>query len=195
MQQQLHHSHSGHSPAGNIGPIGPVSPSRSLSPNPLSSATLNSTSAVHTNLTNSTMQDTYYFPGPNNAAIGSNLYSPQQQFGPNNFSYSNGFGPISSSFLDSNNFYNVNAGPQQHNNLGAIGTIGTSSGSQNGKLQLNSSGMNASKGAISPQAQSISPGSASNSMENTSSSGSKLLDGINSFYSSQGPYQHLLVAN
>lgn len=209
MQQQLHHSHNGHSPAGNIGPIGPVSPSRSLSPNPLSSAIMNGTNVVQTNLTNNGMQDTYYFSGPN-AAIGSNLYTPHQ-FGRNNLfdskgpsthfptaTYSNGFGHMGSSFLDPNNFYGIGNGPaQQHNNAGVIGPIGgiSSTGSHNGSLQLNGGALNINNSGGSPQTPNNSPGSTSNSMENSSSSGSKLLDGINSFYSNQGPYQHLLVAN
>lgn len=210
MQQQLHHSHNGHTNAGNLGPIGPVSPSRSLSPNPLSNAIMNGSAIVKANLTNNSIQDPYFFAGggPQNNTIGTNLYTPHQ-FGRQNLfeakatsshfptaanaGFSNGFGNMGSSFLDPNNFYGMGtapAAPQQHNNLNGINTIGN--GTAIGLNGGGSGGLNITNTAA--QTPISSPGNASINAD-SSTNGSKLLDGINSFYSSQGPYQHLLVAN
>lgn len=208
MQQQLHHSHNGHPATSNLGP---VSPARSLSPNPLSSAILNGGSVNGTLSTNS-MQDPYFFSGSNSAPMGSNLYPPQQYGRSNMFDsngasshfpasgYTNGFGNVGSSFLEPNNFYSMGSAQQQQ--VGAVGGIG-SMGSviphgalSNGQLQLNGSSLNVSSSTVSALTAINSPGNSSNNPDSSSNlTGSNLLDGINSFYTSQGPYQHLLVAN
>lgn len=181
MQQQLHHSHS--HPNGHLGPIGTSSPSRSLSPNPLA---MNG------------VQDPYFFQ---NGGIG--LYPPFNG-GPRNMfdstthfphpadaatMYSNGPGKFSP-YLEQHNFYGM--GPQQANGQ-AIGSVAAAAASSAGIGQTNigggggssNGGMNAIGGAS--QTPVNSPGS---NQDNT-----KLLDGLNSFYSNPGPYQHLLVAN
>lgn len=174
---------------------------------------------------NSIQDPYFFAGGPQNNTIGSNLYTPHQFGRQNlfdakatsshfpataNTGFSNGFGNMNSSFLDPNNFYGMGtasaaAGPQQHNNIGGINAIGnlTNSASphavglSNGPLQINGAsngvgGLNINNTAA--QTPISSPGNTSNNAD-SSTNGSKLLDGINSFYSSQGPYQHLLVAN
>lgn len=82
--------------------------------------------------------------------------------------YSNGPNKFSS-YMEPQNFYNL-AGPQQSN-----------AASPNNAAQ---NGTTANASAPTPVS---SPGSNPDS--------SKLLDGLPSFYSNSGPYQHLLVAN
>ncbi|KAG4077828.1 hypothetical protein HA402_013762 [Bradysia odoriphaga] len=124
-------------------------------------------------LTLNSVQDPYFFP--NN---GMGMYPPQFN-GPRNMfdsphfphpsdtsMYSNG-GPGGkfSPYLEPHNYYGM--GPQQGN----AGPMSGNGPSVNGNAQTPVS----------------SPGS--------NPDNSKLLDGLNSFYSSPGPYQHLLVAN
>lgn len=150
MQQQLHHSHN----AGNtshLGPIGPISPARSLSPNPLSVAIMNGTTANSSQLSSSNglPNDPYFFPNSSNGSnMNTNMYSPQQ-FGRNtlfdsnavingpsnhystagqgNGVYSNNYGSIGSGgkfspYLDANNFYGISHQQQQSsNNINSIG--------------------------------------------------------------------------
>lgn len=224
MQQQLHHSHNGHggNSSGHLGPIGPVSPARSLSPNPLS-ATFNG--GVSANLSSAAMQDSYFYSSPNAGSTMASSVYPPHQFGRNNLfdspnasshfptsgMFSNnlnglGNGGKYSSYLEPNNFWGSANGPQQHNNsLNPIGVMSPNVGAANsnaGHLQLNGN-LNAAagnNGGIAPPQTSINSASGSNNSQDshnaaTSGSGSKLLDGMNSFYSSPGPYQHLLVAN
>lgn len=127
-------------------------------------------------LTLSSVQDPYFFP--NN---GMGMYPPQFN-GPRNMfdspqfphpsdtsMYSNGPGGKFSPYLEPHNYYGM--GPQQ-GNAGPM-----SAGNSNGP----------SVNGTNAQTPVSSPGSNPDS--------SKLLDGLNSFYSSPGPYQHLLVAN
>lgn len=204
MQQQLHHSHNGHPATSNLGP---VSPARSLSPNPLSNAILNGGS-VNGTLPNNSMQDPYFFSGSNSTSMASNLYPPQQYGRSNMFDsngasshfpasgYTNGFGNVGSSFLEPNNFYGMGSAQQQQTGaVGAIGGMGSviSHGAlSNGQLQLNGSSLSVSSSSVSALTAINSPGSSANNPDQTSNN---LLDGMNSFYSNQGPYQHLLVAN
>lgn len=212
MQQQLHHSHNGN--AANLGPIGPVSPSRSLSPNPLSTAIINGPAT----LSNTPIHDPYFFPSPNNGAIGTNVY-PTHQFGHSNpfdaksatthfttTGFSNAFTSIGSTFIDPNGLYGLtSAGTQQHNSFGPMNSLGgittptlvTHAGSSTpNQMPVNGNAPNLGNAGLSVQTSISLPGNASNNIsENNGGGASKLLDGINSFYSSQGSYQHLLVAN
>lgn len=193
MQQQLHHSHS--HPNGHLGPIGTSSPSRSLSPNPLA---MNG------------VQDPYFFQNG-----GINIYPPYNNGGPRNmfdttthFShpadagtmYTNGGGGGPGKFspyLEQHNYYGM-GGQQPSNGVGGGGggiggPVGSISGSS-GIGQTNNGGIGGgigngigSMGGTSPQTPINSPGA--------NQDNSKLLDGLNSFYSNPGPYQHLLVAN
>lgn len=188
MQQQLHHSHS--HPNGHLGPIGASSPSRSLSPNPLA---MNG------------VQDPYFFQNG-----GINLYPPYNGGQRNMFDttthfshpsdaatmYTNGGGGGGpgkfSPYLEQHNYYGM-GGPQQTNG-GPIGSVNAISPTSSGIGQTNNGGgivggMNGigSIGGTSPQTPINSPGA--------NQDNAKLLDGLNSFYSNPGPYQHLLVAN
>lgn len=192
MQQQLHHSHGGNNTNGHLGPIGPSSPSRSLSPNPLAIGLPN---------------DPYFFQnvgmgmyppftngngggagnnGGNN--IGGNT-GPRNMFDSPHFHHDNNMytpgGPNKfSAYIEPNNFYNLSSGG--HNN-------------QPPNQQQQQNGHNTSC-TISPPTimqnnqnnQSTTPVSSPGSNQDNNS---KLLDGLNSFYSNPGPYQHLLVAN
>lgn len=214
MQQQLHHSHSGPGNAANLGPIGPVSPSRSLSPNPLSSTMINGPGGLST----TSIHDPYFFPGPSNGAIGTNMYathhfghsnlfetkSPSSHFPSSGFS--NAFGSIGTSFIDPNGIYGMAAaGPQQNTNFGSLNTIGgivtptlvTHAGvTTTSQKSLNTNALNLGNPSLAtPTSIRLSANTANNMSDNNGSGSSKILDGINSFYSSQGSYQHLLVAN
>lgn len=163
--QQQLHHSHGHS-NGHLGPIGAASPSRSLSPNPLS---LNG------------VQDSYYFP---NANLGMypgfngprNMFDSPHYPHPDTNIYHNvstgKFSPYNT--LEPQNFYGM--APQQNGSLS--GPIGTG---MNGSQSSGGSSGAASSTPVS------SPGS--------NPDNSKHLDGLNSFYSNPGPYQHLLVAN
>lgn len=189
MQQQLHHSH-GHT-NGHLGPIGTASPSRSISPNPLSM--------------NGGVQDPYYFPNngmsmyqPYNAGPRNMFDSPHFPHPSDNIYANNGGGPASkySPYLEQHNFYGMNGSGNAGGaiNISANGGGGQLqlNGGQNGggpssSLQLNGNGGCPSNNGVNAQTPVSSPGSNQDS--------SKLLDGLNSFYSNPGPYQHLLVAN
>lgn len=198
MQQQLHHSH-GHS-NGYLGPIGTSSPSRSISPNPMG---MNGTSGV---------QDPYFFPS-NGMTNGGGMYSTQFNGPPRNMfdsphfaqhpsdtlypgggggggSTSGGGGGKYSPYLEPHFYGGMNGGNMTGNNTGIVGQISngpgnTGSSSSNG-LSIGQS--NNSANGNNSQTPVSSPGS-------SNQDNSKLLDGLNSFYSNPGPYQHLLVAN
>lgn len=190
MQQQLHHSH-GHS-NGHLGPIGTASPSRSISPNPLNM--------------NGVQDQGYYFP--NN---GMGMYPPFN--GPRNMFESPHYAPHPSeptNMYPGNNVGNnvgngMGNGPAgkfspyldaPHNYYGMNGVGGNGGVVNNGIVQpLNGpSNLSTSSTLNGPNngtnAQTPGGGSPGSNQDN-----SKLLDGLNSFYSNPGPYQHLLVAN
>lgn len=203
MQQQLHHSHS--HPNGHLGPIGTASPSRSLSPNPLA---MNG------------VQDPYFFQngginlyppynnGPRNMFDSTTHYTHPTDAGGPMYTNGGGGGPGKfSPYFDQHNYYGMGGGSQQTNVGGPIGSISGSSitssviGQTNNGGSINGNGGGggggsvvvgggagiSSMGGTSPQTPINSPGA---NQDNT-----KLLDGLNSFYTNPGPYQHLLVAN
>uniref|UniRef100_A0A0K8TPR1 Putative anti-proliferation factor btg1/tob n=1 Tax=Tabanus bromius TaxID=304241 RepID=A0A0K8TPR1_TABBR len=206
MQQQLHHSHG---PAnGHFGPIGPSSPSRSLSPNPLALGLQN---------------DPFYFPNIS-MGMYPQFGGPRNMFESHFHPESNGiYGTAAngqgkfSSYIEPHGFYGMNTQQQQQqqqqqtNGNGnnstlapnvanvANGNINTSTGnnanSNNNNNNVNTNNNNNNSSAV------VSNGSASSQVTPISSPGSnqesnsKLIDGLNSFYSNAGPYQHLLVAN
>lgn len=203
IQQQIHHSH-GQTVANNhFGPIGPVSPSRSLSPNPLGMGGIqNSESFFFPNMGgNNGVYQQFNNSGHRNIfgniGEGNNHYHQQQQ----QQAESNGF--KFSQFMEQSSFY-MTGGPNSGNlNNNTAATTPTHKSNNNGIGVIGS-------GPLSPtsssQQQSMSPipnsdatqSSSSSSTSSTSSTGSnsKLIDGLNSFYSTTaGPYQHLLVAN
>lgn len=97
--------------------------------------------------------------------------SPQFHHESNNMCGPNKF---NGSYLEPHNFYN-NVGVQQ--NAVPIGGGGGNGGGSSGNIGMN-------QASVTPVS---SPGS--------NPDNAKLLDGLNSFYSNPGPYQHLLVAN
>lgn len=122
IQQQNHHSHSGHSAItpvnsgaiaqatnSHMNSIGPVSPARSISPNPLSVAIINTTTTTNSNSVSGRTilpNDSYYYASPtviasngasniNTPIAATSMYSPQPitQFGRSNlFDTNNSFG-------------------------------------------------------------------------------------------------------
>lgn len=177
MQQQLHHSHGGVH-------LGPSSPSRSLSPNPLALGLPN---------------DPYFFQNVNMGMYGPPAFNgsggggnggqqPRNMFDSPQFHHdtNNMCGPnkFNGSYLEPHNFYN-NVSVQQNISGGGGGGGGGSvlpnigaNGSSGGNIGIN-------------QTASVTPVSSPGSNPDNA----KLLDGLNSFYSNPGPYQHLLVAN
>lgn len=208
MQQQLHHSH-GHSNnaiSSHLGPIGTASPSRSISPNPL------------TTIHQQQPSDSYYFP--NNSGAGSanavmshytpfnsgrnastfdspNFAVPSLHNNNNNDShFGHSAGNIGSgkfggaaNFLDPHNFYGLGgmvAG-------GATNVGGNGSSAATATSPINATpGATVTGGGINGGSQSAGGSSPSSG---GSSENSKLLDGLSSFYANAGPYQHMLVAN
>lgn len=161
IQQQSHHSHSvpgavtsvicpNATPSANchLNSIGPVSPDRSLSPNPLSAAIINSTTTTNTNsmpTRTNLSNDSYYYSKPAaTAASGAininttpvsavSMYSPPPPPPPTQFGRSNLF--------DANNSF-VNVPPQNTVNSMATnssfysngyGSIGTATATPAGK--------------------------------------------------------------
>lgn len=171
MQQQLHHSHGGVH-------LGPSSPSRSLSPNPLALGLPN---------------DPYFFQNVNMGMYGPPAFNngsgqpPRNMFESPQFHHesNNMCGPnkFNGSYLEPHNFYN-NVGVQQNINGGGGGG-GGSVPNIGGGIGGGSSGIGIN------QTASVTPVSSPGSNPDNA----KLLDGLNSFYSNPGPYQHLLVAN
>lgn len=211
MQQQLHHSHghSNNSSVNHLGPIGSISPSRSISPNPL--ATLHHSPS-----------DSYYFPnnvnnnnnnnssannamslypsfnsGRNNSIFDSQQFSASSLHGDSLYGHTTGntgsgkFG--GANFLEPHNFYGMSG-------LGAIGASGTNNGGS-GAAAMNNVGSQMKNAPTGNLATATGGGNGSQSTGGSSpssgsgSESSKLLDGLSSFYSNSGPYQHLLVAN
>lgn len=151
----------------------------------------------------------------NSVANGANNHYSNS--GPGNGIYTNSYSGIAnggkySPFLDTNNFYGLTQ-QQQHQSGNGMNAIGSSSphglnsmsnghhpslnSAMNGVNGVIGSGVaNSNNGSVNLPAPIGSPGSGTNSDLNSgSTTGSKLLDGMNSFYSNSGPYQHLLVAN
>lgn len=98
-----------------------------------------------------------------------------------------------SPYLEQHNFYGMNG---SGNSIGITANGGggqlqlnggLNGGGPSSSLQLNGNGGGPSNNGVNAQTPVSSPGSNQDS--------SKLLDGLNSFYSNPGPYQHLLVAN
>lgn len=182
MQQQLHHSHG---PSSNhFGPIGPASPSRSLSPNPLALGLQN---------------EPFYFPNINMGMypqFGGPRHMFDSHFHPEANGLYNGPGKFSS-YIEPHGFYGLNNQQQAPLNGPTPNATGTSNNNQSGNTPTsvvannnnnNSNNNSSSQGPISStQSTPISSPGASQD--------SKLMDGLNSFYSNAGPYQHLLVAN
>lgn len=135
-----------------------------------------------------------------------------------------GSGGKYSPFLDSQNFYGLSQQQQQQKNginiMGGGSAQHAMNGLSNGHLQSPHSTMNGGSGAGNvsigngiigsglsnatnpnlgnPSIAPIGSPNSVNSQDTTNSStgsGSKIIDGMNSFYSNAGPYQHLLVAN
>ncbi|XP_059618823.1 protein Tob1-like [Phlebotomus argentipes] len=174
MQQQLHHSHNhnGNSNGNHLGPIGPASPSRSISPNPLTLGLGN---------------DPYFFQNLN-MGMYPQFGGPRSVFGdsghfgaPPQDMYSS---PMSkfNSYQEPHNFYG--SGGLSSGQQGVMG--GGLSGSPSAGLSADAPTAPGSGSASGQGAEGGSPGT---------SDSAKLLDGLNSFYSNAGPYQHLLVAN
>lgn len=143
--------------------------------------------------------------------------------GNSNGLYSNGFGPVGngskySSYLEPSNYYGMQSGPQHTNNmLGSMNSNGSSgmmnhantnghhqttnlnlngvTGNNVGAIGSNNAGITSQTPISSPGSNGNNPDGNNGSSPTSSSTGSKLLDGMNSFYSNSGPYQHLLVAN
>lgn len=218
IQQQIHHSHGQQVANNHFGPIGPVSPSRSLSPNPLGMSGMQSSESFYfNNLGNNGIYQQFNNGGHRNIfgsiGDGNNHFhqqnqQQQQQSPESNGLFTNGHNKFSqfmeqSSFfvnggLNSSNLNNNSATTPTHksntpignnNSLGVIGSGPLSPTSQQHQSM--------SPIPNSDTTQSSSSSSTSSSLSSTgSNSNSKLIDGLNSFYSTTaGPYQHLLVAN
>lgn len=198
IQQQIHHSHGQPVANNHFGPIGPVSPSRSLSPNPLGmSGIQNNESFYFPNMGNNGVYQQFNNGGHRNIfgniGDGNNHYHQQQQ----QQTESNGF--KFSQFMEQSSFYvtggNLNNNtaattPTHKSNNNGIGVIGS------GPLSPTSSSQQQSMSPIPNSDATQSSSSSSTSSTSSTGSNSKLIDGLNSFYSTTaGPYQHLLVAN
>lgn len=139
--------------------------------------------------------------------------------GPANGIYSNNFDSVGSGgkyspYLDANNFYNHQQQQQPPNNMNSaghsLGSISPNTHPQNLLASFNGAiGGNGIIGHGLPNTNTgnngttlavpmSSPGTITAASDNnapTNAPGSKHLDGMNTFYSNPGQYQHLLVAN
>lgn len=175
QQQQLHHSHNHNGSNGNhLGPIGPASPSRSISPNPL---------------TLGLGSDPYFFQNLN-MSVYPQFGGPRSVFGDSGHfgghppdMYSSPMGKFNS-YQEPHNFYGAGG-----LSTGQQGVVGAGGGLANSPSAATTTDTNAASGAAAGSTQ-----NAEGSSPGTSDS-AKLLDGLNSFYTNAGPYQHLLVAN
>ncbi|XP_055709505.1 protein Tob1-like [Phlebotomus papatasi] len=175
QQQQLHHSHNHNGSNGNhLGPIGPASPSRSISPNPL---------------TLGLGSDPYFFQNLN-MSVYPQFGGPRSVFGDSGHfgahppdMYSSPMGKFNS-YQEPHNFYSAGG-----LSTGQQGVVGAGGGLANSPSAATTTDTNAASGAAAGSTQ-----NAEGSSPGTSDS-AKLLDGLNSFYTNAGPYQHLLVAN
>lgn len=144
------------------------------------------------------------------------INNSNEHTGPANAIYSNNFNSVGSGgkyspYLDANNFYNVSHQQQRQPSAGhSLSSISPNTHQQNLLASFNGAiGGNGIIGHGLPNANTGnngttlavpigSPGTitaASDSNAPTNAPGSKHLDGMNTFYSNPGQYQHLLVAN
>ncbi|GAB0099437.1 protein BTG1 [Sergentomyia squamirostris] len=176
MQQQLHHNHNATN-GNHLGPIGPASPSRSISPNPLALGLGN---------------DPYFFQNLN---MGTTMYpqfgGPRGMFGDSgHFSGNGSAGHPPADMYSPPMGGKFNSYQEPHNFYGGAGLSNGQQGVVGGGATTNSADMPTGGSAglgSGPTADGNSP--------NTTDNAAKLLDGLNSFYTNAGPYQHLLVAN
>lgn len=118
--------------------------------------------------------DPYFFQNVSNMGMYPQFNGPRNMFDSPHFHhdtnvYSNGPNKFST-YMEPQNFYGIN-GPQS--NASSPNTANVANGAANNNSSV--------------QTPVSSPGS--------NSDNNKLLDGLNSFYTNPGPYQHLLVAN
>lgn len=134
-----------------------------------------------------------YATGGGGTGMGGNggKYSPYLE--PHNFFGMNGIGSSPTAGYDTASGQTMGGGGvlQQLNGGSGIGSPAVPNGINNGGgVGGNNGGGGGGSVGNAAQTPVSSPGSNSNAADS-----SKLLDGLNSFYSNPGPYQHLLVAN